>query len=218
MADIQIKCSTCGSVVTLSEHADPAIIKCKSCGHPLGTSAPPGTQPPPPESRPKRKLRAVSAPSSQTTPENAGETEEQTKSQWQFVGEQKPAQPETSGLALSHIFASWGLFAVVAAISAAAKYVMYFPEITTYGPYLLLAFQVAILMKAFKDSMFQGTLCLLVPFYSFYYLFFICDDFYLRAIIGGLTVGIAEDSYWFYKDIVVHTYNSVTDWIRSGGG
>ena len=77
--------------------------------------------------------------------------------------------------------------------------------------------QILIVLKAFQDSVLQGILCLLIPGYSFVYLFFMSDDFYARAVLGGLLIGMAKDSYLFYEQYALTLYNAINAWLASGG-
>jgi len=86
-----------------------------------------------------------------------------------------------------------------------------------YGPLVITAFHILAVLKAFQDSVFQGILCLLIPFYSFIYLFFVNDDFYARAVVAGLLVGIAQDSYLFFQTKIIVIYHAVSAWLASGG-
>jgi uncharacterized MnhB-related membrane protein len=87
-----------------------------------------------------------------------------------------------------------------------------------YGIFMLLAVHIFIVLKAFKDSIFSGVLSLLVPFYSFYYLFFISDDFILRAVVGALLLGVGQDSVTDFNHIALKVVKGVDGWIQSGGG
>ena len=93
----------------------------------------------------------------------------------------------------------------------------YLELIKFYGPYAALVMHFIILLTAFKDTVFQGILCLLIPGYSFFYLFFVSDNFWLRACIAGLMAGIAQDSALFYNDVATDVYRAITDYIASGG-
>ena len=86
-----------------------------------------------------------------------------------------------------------------------------------YGPCVLLGFHVLIVLRAFKESMFHGILCLLIPFYSLYYLFLMTDAFYLRAILSGLLVAIGQDSALFFQTELSRLVATVNSWIASGG-
>ena len=63
-----------------------------------------------------------------------------------------------------------------------------------------------------------GILALLVPCYSFYWLFIVSDAFLIRAIVAGLFVGIGLDSLAFYQQFINEHAGQVRDWIASGGG
>jgi hypothetical protein len=66
--------------------------------------------------------------------------------------------------------------------------------------------------------MLQGILCLFIPGYSFYYLFGVTDEFYLRAIVAGLLVGIGQDAAIQLKEHAGHITGAVNDFISGGGG
>ncbi|MDA0990195.1 MAG: hypothetical protein O3A51_05525 [Verrucomicrobia bacterium] len=87
-----------------------------------------------------------------------------------------------------------------------------------YGPYLLLVIHISLILRAFQDSVFQGILALLIPLYSFYWLFVSSDDFMVRAVVAGLLVGIGMDSAIFYQEYGSRVFNDVHAFISSGGG
>jgi hypothetical protein len=87
----------------------------------------------------------------------------------------------------------------------------------TYAPYVLLAIHVILVLLAFQDTVYQGILCLLIPVYTFYWLFIVVDFFFLRAVIAGLLVGIGQDSIAFYQALLLSTADTVKTWIESGG-
>lgn len=86
-----------------------------------------------------------------------------------------------------------------------------------YGPYAVLVLHVVLVLMAMQDAIFQGILCLLIPLYSFYWLFAVSDAFLLRAAVAGLFVGIGLDSAAFYQTVLTDVSNSVRAWIESGG-
>ncbi|MCK5850585.1 MAG: hypothetical protein KAH23_06680 [Kiritimatiellae bacterium] len=215
MADIQLTCNSCGNVVTVSEFADPSSITCKQCGESLQKPiAPPSAEAM--GSRPK--LKSQKETKKRISPEHSEEDEQ--GGQWLILQDSRKNLPQETGSHLKHAIGSWVVFVVLGAASGAAKYLGVLDSygLIEYGPYLILAFNLAIMLKAFKDNMFQGVLCLLVPGYSFYYRLMLCDDFYMRAVITGLTVGIAEDSVVFYSEHAANIFGTVTDWIQTGGG
>jgi hypothetical protein len=87
-----------------------------------------------------------------------------------------------------------------------------------YGPYAVLVLHVTLVLMAFQDAVFQGILCLLVPLYSFYWLFMVTDQFMMRAVVAGILVGVGQDSVAFYQVVMNDTYRVVSTWIKSGGG
>lgn len=87
-----------------------------------------------------------------------------------------------------------------------------------YGAFVVLGMHIILVLHAFKESVFQGILSLLVPLYSFYFLFVISDAFYLRAVFAGILVGIGQDSAFVWQDWIMTIIRTVTSWIQSGGG
>jgi len=87
----------------------------------------------------------------------------------------------------------------------------------TYGPWIVIAIHVGVVLMAFSDSVFQGILCLLIPFYSLYYLFLVSDAFMIRAVAAGLLVGIAQDSMLVFQRESSRIIEWVNAWIAGGG-
>ena len=213
MADIQIKCPQCGAAVGVSEYADRSALRCRACGAPLDES---GAANQPERSRLRLKQQAqppVMQPDSAAGGAAAG---------WRYARITAHAQPRRRLRITQHIL-SWLLFVVVAAVMWYLRYGggLNTPQLAWmahWGPYLLLVVHVMVVLRAFKDAIFQGILCLLVPLYSLVYLFLICDYFFMRAIVAGLLVGIGMDSLQFYEHVWTRTVNAVNAWIESGGG
>ncbi|NCQ36068.1 hypothetical protein GW813_13555 [bacterium] len=131
----------------------------------------------------------------------------------------------------SHMLLAFLLFAV---IGAATGYLRYGSELKlpgsehlpaklitdlmqyAWGGILLLNLIVA--LKAMSDDMFQGILCLFIPGWSFVYLLFISDNFYLRAVFFGCLVGIGQDGAMQLYDIAASAMNAVSNFINTGGG
>jgi len=88
----------------------------------------------------------------------------------------------------------------------------------SYGWILMVAFHILVILKAFKDSVFQGVLCAIIPFYSLYYLFAVSDDFYMRAVIAGVLILVGQDGAEYFKVLFGGWFKTVGDWIQSGGG
>lgn len=118
---------------------------------------------------------------------------------------------------------AWLVFLAVGAAMWFARYGSYLrPEqvgmIKTYGPYVVILLHIIIILTAFQDTVFQGILCIIIPFYSFYYLFLVSDAFYLRALGAGLLIGIGVDSALFFQTVANQAIDKANAWIASGGG
>lgn len=213
MADVQIMCASCGNTVTVSQFADPSTVTCVQCGQKLQGAPSAVGDPDATKQSIRPKLKRRDDPGVAAAPVAPAEPQ-----QWDILESMKKDVPPPPGVSLAHTIGSWATFALVGAGAGCANYIFLPGLLNPYAPWIVLIFVVTILLKAFKDSMFQGTLCLLVPGYAFYYLFLVCDDFYLRAVIGGLLVGVAEEAYYHYSGLAIHVFVSVTKWIQSGGG
>ena len=44
------------------------------------------------------------------------------------------------------------------------------------------------------------------------------DNFYLRAVVAGICVGIGEDSYYFYGTYIAEAFGGIQRWMNTGGG
>jgi hypothetical protein len=123
---------------------------------------------------------------------------------------------------MRHCIGSWVLFIVLGTAMGFLRYggilpPQHFQMLTEYGPYVVLFVHAVVVLIAFKDGIFQGILCLLIPMYSFYYLFMVTDQFYFRAIVAGLLVGIGIDSAVFFQGKFLQLAEEVRRWIASGG-
>jgi len=214
MADVQIVCASCGNSVTVSQFADPAAITCAQCGQKLqGTPSPVGAADAS-RTTPRPKLKERESLAAATLPQSVSSEPQQ----WDVLESMKKDMPPPPGVSLIHTIGSWATFALVGAVAGCANYLFLPGFFTPWAHWIVLIFVITILLKAFKDSMFQGMLCLFVPGYAFYYLFLVCDDFYLRAVIGGLMVGVGEQAYYHYSDLAIRVFIGITKWIQSGGG
>lgn len=232
MADIDVQCTKCGKIVTLSEFADITTIKCRSCGGSLRKSTASDKE----EGKPKLKI-------ADDLPALAQPTERPAE-EWQFS---KKISEHHAGLGREKrvnvpLLVSWIMFFVIGTIMGFLRYSkqiikllsnfinlggltqfirdggvlpkVYFNYMVEYAPFVVLALYIVAILMAFKDSMFQGVLCLLVPLYPFFYIFAISDNFYFRAIFGGILVGTAQDSFVYYREVIARTVAFVEHWIQ----
>jgi len=209
MADVDIVCHDCKTVVTVSEFVDTASVVCRKCGAKLQL----------PEiiaQRPKPTIRTLKKETDEPVPETPAQ-------EWRFHkhvhNEELTGQ---SAVFTTHHIGSWIVFVVLGGVMGWLRYgkVMDSGQMAMmreYGPFILLALHIVIVLAAFKHSIFHGILSVLIPPYPYYFLFALSDEFYLRAVVGGFLVGIGQDSFTYIRQGAVVLYNVVTHWIASGG-
>lgn len=232
MADIDVQCTKCGKIVTLSEFADISTTKCHSCGGTLRKSTSYDKK----EGKPRLKFADELSNSAQST--------ERPAEEWQFskkISEHHAGFGRGKKLNVS-LLVSWIMFFVIGAttgflrynkqiikllsslvhIDGAAQIIreggilpkVYFNYMVEYAPFVVLVLYIVAILMAFKDSMFQGVLCLCVPLYPFFYVFAISDNFYFRAIFAGILVGTAQDSFVYYREVIAKSIVFVEHWIQ----
>lgn len=222
MADVEVKCEECSAPVTISEYAAMDTISCRSCGSPLRSrSASPTASVADRLKLKKNEPPPVPAPGETAAAPAGDDADEEETWRFQRYIEDSRANIKTKPKNTS-LLLSWLCFLILAAGMSYARYfngvpANYVEMIKTYGPYLALGIHFFILLVAFKDTVFQGILCLLIPGYSFFYLFFVSDNFWMRSVSAGLLAGIAYDSVLHYRDFATRLYRVVTDYIASGG-
>ncbi|MDI6775167.1 MAG: hypothetical protein QME60_07220 [Verrucomicrobiota bacterium] len=216
MADIEIKCPVCEVTITVSEFADPDSLYCRSCG---GKVQKPAATP-----AAKKKKPVVHKPDihyEQSVPNK--ESERGQTSEWLFherVRKKQQAEKPRK-IFVGPAVRSWAIFTALAAIMFTARYRnvlshRHLDYLVTYGPIAIAAFHIMAALKAFKDSVFHGVLCVIFPPYSLYYVFLISDDFYMRAVYGSLIVGAGCDTFIFAKKYVILAYFAIKHWIEYG--
>ncbi len=87
-------------------------------------------------------------------------------------------------------------------------------ELALYGPYIILVFHLIVVIFAFKEELFAGLLCLMVPGYSLYYMIARGGHAFFTALVCGLLVGLGEDSFEFFKTNWTRYYDQITHLIR----
>ena len=217
MADIEFTCKACGNTTTASEFIDRDAVVCQQCGGKIADNAPPPAV--------NQRLKLKKSDPLEVAPQVIHE-QESDHNEWLPPSSQHASAEHKERAGLKHSLGSWAVFLLIGGFMGVIRYTdwIQYPIIhdiklftEAYGPYTVLAFHLLITMKAFKDSVFQGVLCLLIPGYSFYYLFFMADDFYLRGAVGGIIVGVGQDSAKYFSEIAMGVADKVTVWIASGG-
>jgi hypothetical protein len=209
VADVTVSCPKCGKSATVSEFAGSEALVCDSCGTAL---------PMPPVSRPEIRLRDLPpAPPPSTAvpdhpiPEANTMPVTQRMRRWYRIREQKAAA--------HHYWIAWLFFVVMGLCLWLLRYrdLLSDPErdAMVHGALVLLGLlHLFVIGTAFRDDFFHGVLCLLVPFYSIYYLFAISDAFFVRALAGALLVAFGMDAFHFSQNTLYNVYVTVTAWIQ----
>jgi DNA-directed RNA polymerase subunit M/transcription elongation factor TFIIS len=213
MADIDIQCQKCGNIVTVSEFADHSAIACRKCGGKLQKQA----------SSLSKSHHTVKVLTLEEAAAAVTDKHEPPDKEWQFYKHlHKEDLSGQSTLFSAHHLGSWLVFLVLGGLAGWLRYGGFLGPtelavMKKYAPVILLVLHIVIILAAFKSSMFQGILGLMIPPYPYYFLFAVSDEFYLRAFAGGVLVGIGQDGFVFVSKYGVFIYNLVTQWIASGG-
>ncbi|OQW95300.1 MAG: hypothetical protein BWK77_07730, partial [Verrucomicrobia bacterium A1] len=64
-------------------------------------------------------------------------------------------------------------------------------------------FWLMVMITAFEDTMTQGMLCLLLPFYIVYYVFVRLEMYWLRGVFAGVFVGICAEMYFIPNEALL---------------
>lgn len=139
-----------------------------------------------------------------------------------FSVDSTPARRKARGWARSILLSS----AVFVLLGGAMGYLRYAgglsPDALTmmrrYAPFVGLAVHAIVLVMTFEDSVYAGILAFLIPPYAYYHLFFVSDNFLMRAVVAGVLVGVGEDSGVALYHLSIQAYDKVIDWIDTGGG
>jgi hypothetical protein len=213
MADIRLKCANCAKEVAVSEFAKTDGLRC-TCGGKLQRSA--GAQ----AAVAKPKHGGLSFKSEeQVASENVAV---QDPEEWRFVKQMKKDESAQRQPRNTHLIISWLVFLALGGILGYVRYVpnsvppTYLQMLKDYGIAVFAVLYVTIMLRAFKDNVFQGLLCL-IPLYPFYYIILICDDFYLRAVVAGAMVGVGWDSLLLINTEAQIWINWIQGWIAHGG-
>ncbi|MDE0839693.1 MAG: hypothetical protein OSB41_11665 [Kiritimatiellae bacterium] len=123
---------------------------------------------------------------------------------------------------MQNLVASWVVFFVIGGITGFLRYgdvlsPQHMLMIRDYGIWVVMIIYVMVVLASYKDSVFQGILSTLIPFYGFYWLFMVTDAFMMRAVVGGFLVGLGQDYCVRFNEIAQDTIQTVHAWISSGG-
>lgn len=213
MADLQLTCTRCFTVTTVSEFVDDSALVCRSCGATLA-------RPARTEGSTKKKHKvSAERPAGVGGDQQSGYTEGNPAELW--PGGSRSPKPRKKARVVHHWYAL-ALFVVFGGTMAVLRYGNVLDAgrmdvLHTFAAPAAIVLHLLIVLKAFEDQVFQGILCLLVPFYSLYYLFAVSDAVYIRALVGGILVGIAQDAAEVIQVEFFRVCEYVRAWIARGG-
>lgn len=213
MADIEVRCESCGASIKISEYADLSVVQCRKCRNSLKTES---------QVVPKAAIRVRKRAAGDRQPAPlVDRPPSETVNAAAVPAGSKPLLPKRKG-ANMHMVAAWAIFAVLALATGLLRYgnLLSPAQLDLFArisPFVFIFFHLLIVVKAFEDSVFNGILCLIVPFYSLYYLFMTCDSFYLRAVVAGTLVGIGQDSAAAILAFTGEIFSKINHFIQSGG-
>lgn len=228
MADVDIQCLSCGNQITISDVVDVSKLKCRSCGGDfMRSNAPAATDTGPSQEEKRRSLMRKSAaePEAATVEAEPTAEGEANRLAWDKLNNpdaQKEVQKASRKMYSALTWKAWVCFFVTAVIAGGLRYSGVIPsaileQAIIYQAITVIVLHIVVVLKAFQDSVFQGILCVLLPPYALYYLFSASDDFYLRALIAGILVGVGQDAGIVFHEWSVVGIDAVNDWISSGG-
>jgi hypothetical protein len=224
VADVEYTCPQCAKTIKVSEIVDPKSVICRPCRVPMTRAGAEEVKVKAKAGKEKLKFRPKEEPVI-TSPEvfalseaNGLKPEGQDTT---YAKVEKKAMKKTFG-SRSYIL-SWLLFAVMAFVAYYARYGGYFKpaqlkEFAPYAAFIVVALHITITLRAFKDSVFQGILCLIIPGYSAYYMLSSMEEYYLRAVVCSILIGVGQDGGKVIAEIASDRVDKINAWIQSGGG
>lgn len=216
MADIDLTCPFCATVVTVSEFADPSLLKCPKCGAKLEKKTDTVTA----SSRPRPTVAFRPT----LTGQPAAEEKVEPAKEWRFHTHIRQKQERDKGGPRLHVHTvlSWILFLVIGGALGYCRYGRVLPpdylaNMKLYAPVVMGVAYLFIILSSFKYSVYQGILSVVIPLYPFFYLFTISDSFYFRAFVAALLIGFGYDAGLFVNKWAGILYYEISQWIQRGG-
>lgn len=208
MPDITIPCSACDHSLTISEYAKPENLRCPSCGAEVAlpgrtpAAAAGGNvvieQPDPSRRRASVARRPARSAATGDAPPAAGarvvaevevDSEKARRSRRRILG---PGIISAIVLLIIGLPLAWYRYAGPIDPGMAAS-LDHFGH--TWGPLIILAFHIIILLEAYRDEFFFGVMSTIVPLYSFAYLYTRSDNQVVRIVFSLFVVVFALPMY-----------------------
>lgn len=204
MSDVPARCSRCGNQVRVSEFIAPESLKCPNCsGNLLLDKSTVVT------TEPRLSLRREKPPDPDTTAA-ARPAPPMSKVKTIFRRRQRQAETrKTRKVRISDYAIGWAVFLTLTPVLCMLRYVDFLSagDLNSFifcGQIAFVVFYVVILVEAFSEEFFDGIVCIFLPPYTLYYLFFKSTSFSLRAIIMSLLASFGYDlSMTAYENTVI---------------
>jgi hypothetical protein len=212
MADVLISCPVCDVKNSFSEFVAPEARCCRGCGHvlelpkleadPIRLSvrkAPPPVPPPP--------LSPVrGAANGPPTEINAILSAKRAQS----AGREKTLRRPKRWLGLAIFLLTAGLLAGLQYAGIANARVQ---DVYLQARYGFLGLAAAlVLVEAFRDSVAQGVLCLLLPFYLPYYALTRLESYVRSGFVMGVGAALGTELLWVGDQAVFHILSREVNW------
>ncbi len=214
MSDVTLKCAHCGRQVVVSEFVDPESLKCPGCGEKLPFARRRDTR-----STPTLVSKRHYAEQDATQDEQADVAVRRRRRKRRG---RAPAIFRIAQFQFSEYALSWVVFLVLTPILVRLRFggVLTGESLDackSFGMIGLGVIYLIVLLDAFRDEMFQGLLCLFIPPYTVYYLFFMSDSFSLRALLGAFVLSFGYDTYMWSSAYAKIFIDAGLNWVSQGG-
>lgn len=215
MADVSLHCLSCSKTLTVSQFADHTKLSCPDCGSNMSLAAPVESHE---LQRPDLQIRHNRPPAAMSKSDEPTQADLMQKV---FMPGRGIVRKRRMSGSIKQVIAAWLLFLALGTAMFFLRYRDIVPDpipayVKEYGPYLIGLLHITIIIYAFRDHVLQGILCMLVPFYTLYYLM-VADMMFLRAVTLGLLVGLGQDTFELVSGYWMEFFRTVDAWIREGG-
>ncbi len=198
MADLVLSCTECGEETIVSQYVDPASAMCRVCGAALEIPAGFVETPRAAMEKQKKKKKRIS-PGSQTDKIFPGERSNVTVFEAMADQRERRLKRQKRRIVWSPNNATLiAMFVIGAGSLGLLRYGPVLGEadlaiLKKAGIFTVFVVHMTVIVDAFRDNPMHGLLCTFVPFYSLYYVFWICDAYLLRVLVGVLGVPFGAD-------------------------
>jgi DNA-directed RNA polymerase subunit RPC12/RpoP len=216
MSDVAARCARCGNEVLVSEFIDPEALQCPNCGTKLLLDESTTAKKVSPLTVRREKPQDPQVLIKNQGPQGIGDRRTTSRRRHREGKVRKVGPVRISDFSIS-LF----LFFTLTPILCLLRYVDFLPDVDRVdyilgGQIAFALFYAVILVEAFNEEMFDGMLCLFVPLYAFFYLFFKSTSFSLRAVVASLTAAFGYDVALTVYAWTIAAFVNVSSWINGG--